>query len=45
MLELIDFLIKKDYEICLMSFLQKAEHDEEEIEKFTARIPEKKKIV
>ena len=42
MLELIDFLIKKDYEICLMSFC-KAEHDEEEIERIYARIPEKQK--
>ena len=42
MLELIEFLIKKDYEICLMSFC-KAEHDEEAIERIYTKIPEEQK--
>ena len=42
MLELITFLIKKEYEICLMSFC-KNENDEEEIEKIYNQIPENQK--
>ena len=42
MLELITFLIKKEYEICLMSFCKK-ENDEEEIEKIYNQIPENQK--
>lgn len=42
MLELITFLIKKEYEICLMSFC-KNENDEEEIEKIYNKIPENQK--
>ncbi|OKZ76588.1 MAG: hypothetical protein BHW01_07380 [Clostridium sp. 27_14] len=42
MLELITFLIKKEYEICLMSFC-KNENDEEEIEKIYSQIPENQK--
>ena len=42
MLELITFLIKKEYEICLMSFC-KNENDEEEIEKIYNKIQENQK--
>ena len=42
MLELITFLIKKEFEICLMSFC-KNENDEEEIEKIYNQIPENQK--
>lgn len=40
MIQLIEMLINKDYEICLMSFCKK-EHDEEEIDNIIRKIPVK----